>query len=379
MSDYTQQQFKQKDTTFCKAYQGDYGPEVKKIWAEDYITDPFMSMFFGYNDMDNCISWYLAQCTDGTVRKEFRPKNPNPKEFTRIVKETAKYLGANKVGICELKPYHVYSHKAQRVDTIEGKWGDPIDLKHKYAISMTFPLNRDLMNASPSFIDEAEIGFTYQKAAMLSCQLAGFIRECGYSAMAHHHRRDYVVHVPIAIDAGLGELGRLGYLMDADNGPCIRITTVTTDMPLIPDKPVDYGIDYFCTICKKCMHNCPSKSIPEEKTKVRGFTKWQLDQDSCFKFWLSSPKKHFGCAVCMKSCPWNKKNTWYHKLAVWFVRKIPVTGHVLLWLDDLIYGKHPRYKVDWIDYKILNRDVDEINKKGGSVYVKSRQQKPKVG
>jgi hypothetical protein len=26
--DYTQQQFNQKDTIFCKGYQGDYGPEI---------------------------------------------------------------------------------------------------------------------------------------------------------------------------------------------------------------------------------------------------------------------------------------------------------------------------------------------------------------
>lgn len=282
------------------------------------------------------------------------------------------------MGICELKPYHVYSHRAQKVDTIEGNWGKPIDLKHKYAISIVFPMNRDLISCSPSYADEAEIGFAYQKAALLCCQLASFIRECGYSAMGHHHRRDYVIHVPIAIEAGLGELGRNGYLVTPEHGPCVRITTVTTDMPLIPDKPVDYGIDRFCEICKKCAHNCPSRSIPlGEKVEVRGFKKWQLDQDKCFKFWLSKPEKWFGCSNCMKSCPWNKKDTWYHRLAVKMVRSMPAFGHVLLWLDDLIYGKHPKFNFKWIDFTPVLRDVKEINAKGGSKYIKSKQENEK--
>jgi epoxyqueuosine reductase QueG len=180
-------------------------------------------------------------------------------------------------------------------------------------------------------------------------------------------------------DAGLGELGRLGYLVTPEHGPCVRITTVTTDMPLIPDQPVDYGIDKFCQICKKCMKNCPSRSIPEQKTEVRGFTKWQLDADNCFKFWLSNPDKHFGCAVCMKSCPWNKKSTWYHKLSTWLVKKIPSFGYILLFMDDLFYGKHPHYNVKWNNYDILRRNVKEINERGGSVYVKSQQEKPKNG
>ena len=376
MADYRQQQFDQKDTTFCKAYQKDYGEEIYKIWSKDYCPDPLMSVFFGYNDMDNCMSWYLAQCMDGTVRSQFKKENPDPAELTKIVKEVAKYLGAEMVGICELSPHHVYSHKAQKIDMIEGEWGKPTDIleRHKYAISLAFPMKRELIKLSPSYADEAEIGHAYHKAAVLSSQLAAFIRECGYSAQGHQHRRDYVIHVPIAVDAGLGECGRLGYLITPEYGPCVRLTTVTTDMPLVPDKPVDYGINKFCEICKKCAKNCPSKSIPMgDKEEVRGYKKWQLDADKCFKFWLSNPDKYFGCAVCMKTCPWNQPNTWYHHLATKMVKHIPWTGHILLWMDDLIHGKHPVYKHKWIDFSAVIRDVKDINAKGGADYINSKR------
>ncbi|MCL1817034.1 MAG: 4Fe-4S dicluster domain-containing protein, partial [Clostridiales bacterium] len=209
--------------------------------------------------------------------------------------------------------------------------------------------------------------WAYHKAAVLCCELAAFIRESGYSASGHHHRRDYVIHVPIAIDAGLGQLGRNGYLLTPEWGPCCRITTVTTEMPLIPDKPVDYGMDYFCKICKKCAHNCPSRAVPQgDKEEVRGFVKYHIDPDKCFKFWLSKPDRWFGCAICMKTCPWNRKNTWYHQLSVKMAAKSKLFCHLLLLADDLIRGKHPKFKYDWIDYKILDRDVAAINAQGGS-------------
>jgi len=63
----------------------------------------------------------------------------------------------------------------------------------------------------------------------------------GYSATANHLRHYDALLVPLAVDAGLGETGRLGYLMTRDYGPRVRLGAVTTDLPLIPDKPVDMG------------------------------------------------------------------------------------------------------------------------------------------
>ena len=110
-----------------------------------------------------------------------------------------------------------------------------------------------------------------------------------------------------------------------------------------------------------------------DKVEVRGYQKWQIDPDKCFKFWLSNPAKYFGCAVCMKTCPWNQPNTWYHHLAAKMVKHIPWTGYILLWMDDLIHGKHPVYKHKWIDFSAVTRDVKDINANGGADYINSKR------
>ncbi|MDW7709924.1 MAG: hypothetical protein SCH98_05575 [Deferrisomatales bacterium] len=72
----------------------------------------------------------------------------------------------------------------------------------------------------------------------------------------------------MAVDAGLGEISRMGYVITKEYGPRVRLGGVTTDLPLVPDRPVDIGVEDFCTICKKCARCCPSRSIPRDEPKM---------------------------------------------------------------------------------------------------------------
>ena len=95
-----------------------------------------------------------------------------------------------------------------------------------------------------------------------------------------------VMTIPVAIDAGLGELGRSGFLITPEYGPRCRFSVVTTDLPLAPDKPKNMGISRFCEICEKCAVACPIKAIPMGAPSVsRGLFKWQVDLQKCFKYW----------------------------------------------------------------------------------------------
>jgi len=44
---------------------------------------------------------------------------------------------------------------------------------------------------------------------------------------------DTALSIPLAIDAGLGELGRNGLLITAEYGYCIRLCKIFTNLPLI--------------------------------------------------------------------------------------------------------------------------------------------------
>ena len=86
----------------------------------------------------------------------------------------------------------------------------------------------------------------------------------------------------MAIEAGLGEYGRHGLLINQKFGPNIRIAKVFTDLPLQIDQPVQFGVKAFCGICRKCANNCPVRAIPSSEpqstppnfSSQKGITKW---------------------------------------------------------------------------------------------------------
>jgi reductive dehalogenase len=157
--------------------------------------------------------------------------------------------------------------------------------------------------------------------------------------------------VPLAVDAGLGELGRLGYLITKEFGPRVRVGVVTTDLPLVPDKPVDIGVADFCSICKKCAACCPSGSIPlAEKSTVNGTLRWKLNAETCFDYW---GKIGTDCNICMRVCPYSHAKTFPHRLIVWFITRNKYARRLFSFMDDIFYGKKPKAKPapKWSEYK----------------------------
>jgi ferredoxin len=338
------ERFDQGETVFARAFRGELGGRVSMIPSEDV----FSRIFILGPRPENSFTVHMFGATDGPVNPE-RVDVSDPGAMSQRIKEVGKFLGADLIGISELNQAYAYSHSMVRLEG--AKQGPEVELGHRYAISVGVQMDYHKIKASPSYIDAAETGLAYSKVAKTVCQLAAYIRELGYPARAHHVAHEQVLHVPIAVDSGLGELGRLGFLITKDFGPRLRLGTVTTDLPLAPDRPVDIGIQDSCEKCRKCATNCPSQSIPTEgKTLVRGAEKWQIRPDLCYHFWHSNPTKHGPCAVCIKVCPWNKPPKWYHVAAAWVASHSSLARTLLLWLDDLLYGNRPRYKVKWLSY-----------------------------
>jgi epoxyqueuosine reductase QueG len=141
---------------------------------------------------------------------------------------------------------------------------------------------------------------------------------------------------PVAQDAGLGELGRLGYLITPDLGPRVRLGAVTTDLPLIPDRPGAFGVQDFCAECRKCAVNCPSNAIPHgEKVDVRGTLKWQLEIERCYHYWRLAGTD---CGLCMKVCPYSHPASFVHNLVRTGIERSHFARKISLWGDDLFYG-----------------------------------------
>ena len=148
------------------------------------------------------------------------------------------------------------------------------------------------------------------------------------------------------MEAGLGELGRMGLLMTKKYGPRVRICKVFTDLPLTYDHYQPFGATEFCNICKKCAKRCPSHAIPLDDpttegpslSSFSGVRKWYINPEKCFLFWV---KNWMDCNNCVMVCPFNKPKGLLHDTVRAFIRfKIPIINRLMLWFDDILgYGR----------------------------------------
>ena len=265
-----------------------------------------------------------------------------PEEATKKVKGFTLQVGADLVGITEINPLWVYSKRGEIFHENWEDWGKEIPADHRYAIVFATEMDFGLVGAAPHTPTVIESMRNYAKGAYISIQLASYIANLGYPATANHLRHYEAVLAPLAVDAGLGELGRLGYLMTKEFGPRIRLGAVTTNLPLLPDKPVDLGVEDFCRVCKKCAVCCPSQSIPMGKqAEVNGTLRWKLNAETCFDYW---GKIGTDCNVCMRVCPWAHARTFPHRLIVEFVSRNRLARRVFNVMDDIFYGRKPKSK-----------------------------------
>jgi reductive dehalogenase len=264
------------------------------------------------------------------------------------------FLGADAVGAGPLRQEWVYSHRGARPfffsqepnpPLFEGMpvsytgklWGDSIDINHRNAIALGFAQDLDVLRSGPCEASDLEIGRVYAKSALAACQLASFIRSLGYAARAHHVRNYCVLVVPVAVDAGLGELARSGHLLHKVYGLNLRLSCVTTDMPLEHDTPVDIGVQRFCEKCLKCARSCPVGAIPQgPKTVVGGVRKWQMDPEKCLLYWS---KTDAACVICQVVCPWTKAPSLFHKSVAHLASKVGWMTPALVLGDDIFYGR----------------------------------------
>ena len=241
------------------------------------------------------------QITDMSEPKFDQYKIENVEELTLKLKETAQNYGACLTGVCELNPLWVYTNDM---------FGKPIEIpgKFKYAIVMAIKMDKDAMLKSPRWETATESAICYSKMAFTASCLAEFIRNLGYNAISSGN--DTALSIPMAIDAGLGELGRNGLLITPEFGPGVRLCKVFTDMPLVVDKPIRFGVNERCLECRNCANACDVDAVSfvressynlKTKSNNPGTKKWTVDHDKCYMFWLENGG---GCSSCLAACPY---------------------------------------------------------------------------
>ncbi len=258
--------------------------------------------------------------------------------YLKILKQIAIELGAVACGCTLLEQNIVYSHRGR----FDDNYGQKIHLTHSNVIVFLVEMDFERMQSAPQVPAILESANQYYNAALISKYIENIIIKSGYKAKAHYDAHYDVILPPLAIQAGLGELGRNNILIAEKYGSRVRIGAVTTDLPLDYDKPISVGANRFCDICKKCAASCPSKALSTgNKSRVKGVEKWTTNVENCYSLWR---KYGTDCGICMSVCPFSHQNNWFHNLIRKVVKFLPIFNRALLLCDDLLYGKKWRIK-----------------------------------
>lgn len=275
----------------------------------------------------------------------------SPEKASLVIKEYASHLGADMVGICKVDEDLLYSHRGEIHYGNFEDWGKKIKGLPAYALVFLTEMKHGHVISAPHTPTVTESAHLYARGAYVSTLLSKWFSYMGYKGIAEHTRNYDLPLVPLAADAGLGEVGRQGYLVSPKFGARARIFAVLTDMPLKVDKPISLGVEEFCQSCKKCADTCPSQSIPHgEKVIFNGFSKWKLDEEACFDFW---GKVGTDCCICMAICPFSRPNTILHRTVREFVLRSRVAQIVFPHVDNFLYGKKwkPKKVSAWLNPK----------------------------
>ena len=191
----------------------------------------------------------------------------DPAAMSEIVKDTALFLGASLVGITRLNPRWIFQPGWDRYGHREIDLDSKLPAGIQYAVVMAIETNYHFVRHAPTAKASAAAGLGYSKMALLAPSVAKFIAMLGYHAVACGN--DTTLSIPLAVDAGLGQLGRLGTLVTPEFGPRVRLCKVLTDLPLEPTAPIDFGVTEFCSTCEKCAEYCPAQAIQYGRRTAR--------------------------------------------------------------------------------------------------------------
>ena len=370
-----QQQIDERDTPHPRVDRGELGQKLRDWRKLRMGVDPFRRVFGGGGRDENTYnSLYdiYRDLPEGKVNPQQIPVT-DVEKMARNIKEIARFFGADVVGITHLDQAYVYSHRTRGNPEAGEKAGDPIHLPHKYAICLGFASDYEKFLTNNSRISDAEYGLGNIHSLQPTFLLASYIREMGYPARTHGYGRFEVNPIPLAVNAGLGELGRHGMLIHEEYGSRLHLAVVTTDLPMAVDKPVDIGVEEVCKYCMKCARTCPSHSIGFGGKEVHnGVKRYRINVDSCYKFRLASKGEWSNCVICVSSCCYNKPKAWWHTLATKSIKWTPIPLRVLiikplLWIDDLFWGKRPWKHMKWLDYDNAPKEAEVCNIPGCNV------------
>jgi len=264
--------------------------------------DRFKNLFFPLTKNNK---EYIKTVFDMAERKQVNTKRITIEPyFSSNLKEIAKYYGATDVGIVKLSDYSYYSHQGGLSEAVNiSNYNEKVKPKYNTAIVYTILMDKEKINRAPNFEELLATEEAYLQVATVGSRLTVYLKELGYKAMFNHSEFYYAPLVPLAYDAGLGEIGMCNHIVTKKYGNNVRLGAVFTNLVVNYDKPIDFGLTEFCKKCALCLSNCPSGAIKHHPRVVNGRQFYKFDENKCFDMWIKSGTD---CGTCISTCPFTQ-------------------------------------------------------------------------
>ncbi len=266
----------------------------------------------------------------GEARGPVSPGAADPQRNADNLKAASYYLGIDAAGTCAVPGWAWYSHDAG---------GNPLPAYHANALNLLVDQGHETMEGASGddWISVAQSMRAYLRFSLLGGVVAEQIRRLGFSARVHSVLDGDVLQPPLLLLSGLGEVSRIGeVILNPFLGPRLKSGTVTTDMPIAADQPIDFGLQRFCESCNKCARECPSGAITAgPKLMYNGYEIWKSDAEKCARYRITNAGGGM-CGRCMKTCPWNLEGLLAEQAARWVAMNFPGSARWLARLDDAL-------------------------------------------
>ena len=290
------------DNVFAKAASGGYGPKIQERSASFTSREPLDAAFTYVQD-------YFKAIPESPIAAEKADIPEDPAIMSRHLKRLGYFLGADMVGICRVPEYARYIMPDGSIG------GEGLD----WAVVLLQVKDTHTIRAShgDEWIDDPVSMRVYQSLAVEGEIMAGYIRRLGWNSQPSVIGKYLTLITPLVIASGLGEASRMGIALNPFVGSCFKAAAVLTDLPLEPDKPIDFGLADYCESCGICSFQCPAAAISKgSRAPYNNYETWKLNGDACMVRAQMNPHGSI-CERCTKVCPWNRPDNLPRDFETW--------------------------------------------------------------
>jgi epoxyqueuosine reductase len=252
----------------------------------------------------------------------------NPHQLAAEIKQFARQIGFDLVGIASAEPSHYRDYLRQWLD--DGKAGTMDYLKTRFAervdprqyvpsaasvicVAMNYHVP---LEAESAAVDEPRghiaryaLGDDYHEVIKQRLwQLSDWLRQRvdGVITRACVDTAP-VMEKELASRAGLGWMGKNTCIINPQIGSWILLGEIITNIELPVDEP---QLDR-CGTCRRCLDACPTQAITEpyklDARRCISYLTIEQRQEIAEEFRPSLGSWLYGCDICQEVCPWNHK------------------------------------------------------------------------